>query len=209
MIDIRRYTIPDQIWAQSMHMETSNGLPVYTILGAGEWWDIKNKQGWPWDRFTFNDKTVYQSVTENDLIAAPTAYKIFTANKGMGIAWGPLQYTPGDSNPLFTADSSYRRYSTCGNYKMPPENLGGPTASWFEGPYSHDFGGDLGIQMALKQVYLWGPNFPNMECNWFVEYYARVQWEKWVNGVLMQISAYNLFKPGGVPMLNFPCKIAL
>lgn len=207
MIDILKYLLPDQVWALESHLETSNGLPVYTILGINEYFDVKNKAGWPCDRFTFDEGLIYQSCTENDLISAPTAYKMFTANSGKGIAWGPRYYTPGTSNPLFS-DSTYRRYSACGQFQ-PTETLGGPTASWFEGPYSKDFGGDLGKQMALKQVYLWGAGLQNMERNWYVQGFGRTQWELWVSGTLKQTSAYNEVKSGGVPVLNFPCKVAL
>lgn len=202
MIDILKYLLPDQVWALENHLETSDGIPVYTVLGVGEFWDIKNKAGFPWDRFTFDEVTVFQSLTENDLVSAATAFKMNLANAGKGIAWGPRYYTPGESNPIFSK-SSYRRYATCGQFV--PQDLGGPSVSWFEGPYSKDFGGDLGKHMALKQVYLWSPNFANMERNWYVQGFGRCQWEKWVGGALKQTSAYSQIKTGGVPVLNFPC----
>lgn len=206
MIDILKYLLPDQVWALESHLETSNGLPVYTVLGINEYFDIKNKQGWPFDRFTFDEGLIYQSCTENDLVPTATAYKMNLANNGKGIAWGPRYYNPGDSNPLFS-DSSYRRYSTCTQFVK--QDLGGPSVSWFEGPYSKDFGGDLGLQVALKQIYLWGPGYLNMERNFFIQGLGRCQWEFWASGVLKQTSAYNQVKSGGVPALNFPCKVAL
>lgn len=213
MIDALTYLVRDPVAGLSGHLYAPvAALPIYPCLIGNAVWDIKGDKGWPWDSFPFDQSYVYNSVTENGW-ASPSAYKVW-ASKSWGangaIPWMPRFVNPGGWNsPIITADTTYRTYSDCVNFKA--ATLGGPVETQVHGPFVFPFGGTLGAQNALVQTYKWGSSYVNMEINYYVAGYGRVQWELWrlVNGlyVRQQAVAYNTLAVGGSPALVFPCKL--
>ena len=66
-------------------------------------------------------------------------------------------------------------------------------------------------QSAIVQTYKWAPGYVNMEVNYYVKGFGRVQWERWTlaNGIYsrQQQVAFNTQVAGGVPALGFPCGV--
>lgn len=214
MIDALTYLVRDPVAGLAGHLTAPAAkLPIYPCLLGSALWDIKGDKGWPWDSFPFDQQYVYNSVTENGWASA-SAFKVWASKSwpgaGGGIVWMPRFISPGTWNaPVVTADTTYRTYSDCAHFAA--ATLGGPVETQVHGPFPVFFGGTLGAQNALVQTYKWGPSYVNMEVNYYVAGYGRVQWELWrlVNGlyVMQQRVAYNTLAPGAAPALAFPCAL--
>jgi hypothetical protein len=209
MLDTLDFVLADQVWALDHHLE-ADAHPLFCKVVQNQIWYMKGKSGFPWDMNTFDEKMIYQSITELDW-ESPEHYKIFASESWQGanggIAWMPRNYeTIGVGGPILTPDSTYRLYSSCSDFKE--QNLGAPPSVTLEGPYEFDFGGDLGWMPCLVQRYFWGVS---MELNRYVQKYGWAQWELWEqsgNGyVLKKTSAFNRIAPGGSPEPNFPCGV--
>ncbi len=228
-MDTLKIMLPDTTQSLSQYLMApgSGNIPVYTVLGIGELYNIKSPAGWPFDRFTFDSQWVYADITENDLqptVAA--AIKIFVSKDtgGKGIKWCKrfIANGYGTTLPIVTLDTTFRRYSGVDCKTYDTESLGGQCETDLSGPWPINFLGDLGTRPAYLHSYKWAPNYENMELNYFApEYYdqaqkvivpaaGRVQWERWqlVNGVyvMQQQVAYNKWVQGPTPGLVFPCK---
>jgi hypothetical protein len=210
-MDILEYMLPDQVWALSNHLAIANGgQPIYTTVTGNQIWYIKNAQGFPWDMNTFDSKFVYQSITEVDW-TNPKTFKMFASKSwpgsNGGVVWSP-RAVPDNARGIVTADSSYRAYLDCANFTL--HNLGGGilTEVW---PDEFDFKGDLGVRDSLTLQYRWGQNSANLEVNRYAKGFGWAQWELWTlqdgQYVQKQVSAFNMFKPGGSVKPVFPCGV--
>jgi hypothetical protein len=209
-MDILDYMLPLQLWQLSNELGISgSGQPIYTLVLGNQIWMLKSVKGYPWDMNTFDDKYVYQSITELDW-NDPKSFKMFASESwpgaNGGIVWAPRAMTP---NPIVTADSSYRLHSDCSTFAT--QNLGGPIMTYVTGPEEMDFGNDLGVQEAVSQFYIWGAGMAQMEINRYAKGFGLVQWELWrlVAGVYVQrqVSAFNVFMQKPLPVPYFPCGV--
>lgn len=216
--DILKYILAKQAWAFENHLESAAGEPVFTSVLGKQLWYMKTAAGFPWDMNTIGEDFIRGSITENGY-ASPSAFKMSVAKSPGSVNGGILLmsrfFNEGGYNaPLITLDSTYRIYSDPTHFTALPlgqQTVNGvtlpcPIMTKLEGPYLTDFGGDLGKRWAMVNNYFWGPGFCNLERNSYVEDFGWVQWELWGTGAstAFKIVAYNLIKPGGSPLVNFP-----
>ena len=212
MIDLVELFMGDQVGILSNHQQESapGTEPVYPWLNgpAGTIWEMKNSNGWPADGYAFDNKYIYQTVTEIDPDAAnynnPKSYKKFTA--APGIVWAPRFYA--DDSEWEPVQSPSQYLTVLNGAAQPLKDLGGPTEVGFGGPFNDaDFGGNIGAKPYYLQSYKWGANFSTMEQNAYIMGIGRVRWQNWkiVNGVytLLQTSLYNTSVAGPCPKLAF------
>ena len=211
------YILPTNDFALDFHLATSSGAPIYVSRYGSMVWEMKGSSGYPWDMNTFDENWIYQSITELNY-TDPTAFKIFASSSwpgaNGGVVWMPRWFTPGiPMTPVVTKDSTYRTYP--GDAKpFSTATLGGQIETFvdgpFEGNYAVNFGGDIGTaKSSIRQTYKWGPNYANMEVNYYAAGYGRCQWELWTLGAngqytRAQVSAFNTVVAGGTPALDFP-----
>lgn len=195
--------------------------PTYYYLDTQRMYQylIKGKNGFPADINVVGEDYIYQLVTEGpNGWSDPTSYKQFASktfpNGKGGIPWLPRYITEGaEPITIVCADSTYQTYG--GGKVANTQTLGGPVSITVYGPIIHDFGGDLGQQLALVQDYFWGGSAgnANRERNYYIKGLGHALWSLSTlqNGLYVNTqtpgkdwSLFNRKQLGATPKVNFP-----
>lgn len=157
----------------------------------------KSQQGWPWDIKSYDSNWIYDWITEMDW-TSPSDYK---ANSPL-MAMVP-RYWNGD-NKWSHSDGSIPVgfFQNCVKVKS-----GANTVSFsMTGPFSYDFGGNVGTLMTIRVNYQWSPT--DLEQLYLTQEHGWVLWKYYHGGVLKQFSLHNhvvqgtltpIFKCGRIP----------
>lgn len=224
MLDMLRFVAPSHWQTQSLGGCFDIITPIDPAVGTGQWKHVKNPQGWPWDIALYDNKYVYDWITEVNWTAGPRAYKKFIQNH-MGATVGvfrdgmimfPRWVAP--SNNVFDLDiepelTKYATFLDC-KQTSPAQSLGLVHQS-LRGPFEIDNGGDVGSQPTLIQQYYWtnvkdGVSVPTMEENHYALDFGWTQWNLLeldpVDSLykLKQSTTSNTLTPAK-PFINFPC----
>jgi hypothetical protein len=220
MLDVLHFLAPAQWQTQSLGGEYDIITPVDPAVGVGQWKHVKNPQGWPWDIHLYDNRYIYDFVTEVSWEAGPRAYKKFIQNHTgptIGILKDGLimfpRYVQSNSN-LFDLDiepelTQYATFKDC--TQVGPAQSLGLVHQRLRGPFQIDSGGDVGSQPTLIHQYYWSNNgVPTLEENHFALNYGWTQWNLLEldssTGLyrLKQSTTRNTLAPA-VPTINFPC----
>lgn len=213
MVDILEWMFDDPAKSLERHYAIAGGgQPIYTWadLPNCRLWQMKSEKGFPWDCNSWDENFVYQVLTDGSAAAwsSPTTFHQFTPP----VRWAPRFFNEGGLNAPLNSPSTYKAFTSCS--VSTSVSLGANVTTQVTGPYSIDFGGDLGVQSAIIIQYLWGwtPNgYANMELNFYVKGFGLVEWQLWTLGktgyTWIQTSLFNTLVPGGLPLLNAPCGV--
>lgn len=213
MIDALTYLLPDELWRLENHLEVENGgQPIPTAVIGNQIWYMKQMSGFPWDMNTFDEKFVYQSITEN-VFQNPNSFKIFASKSWSGangaIVWCPRFIDP-TSTPIVTTDSSFRIYSDCKNFQV--STLGGPIFTRYA-LTKFSPGGSFGsVTIDCLQVdYQWNPGLTVLERHIYGKAFGLVSWQTFnlVNGQYVQQkqTLFNTMVAAPNPKPQFPCGV--
>ncbi len=171
----------DMLKWMSPQMPSSTFNGHYNVLypTSGTFYWIKSPNGFPWDVDTFDDKYVYQWITEYDW-NDPTTYKIFQKP----LPWMPrcvdIPQAPGKLTTITLApeDSTYDLHTSCSSFTTKQLSY---VVNELWGPSNMSFGGTP-AKPTLTLVYRYACDKDYSKCTYKEEFYLQedmglVQWK--------------------------------
>jgi hypothetical protein len=169
-------------------------------------WFTKTNAGFPWDNKPYDDKFIYDRLTENGW-SSPRDYKM--QDTPMAIC---PRYWDGDPTVTQFHDITKTGYGIYQDCKRIGSSDNKNVLYTIEGPFNMDFGGDVGVQPTILIPYYWG-DMQHREQLFLTQEFGWVKWTHatpiWVSGqgIVWQIADMSIHNKIvlGIVKPVFPC----
>lgn len=131
-------------------LNVTNNTKVYAYHNdtGKSMWFTKTPQRFPWDVKAYDANNIYSTVTEADIKGWSDPHNY----KSEGWVMFPRYWDGDPSSYAFHPNAVWKNYQGC---VLQSQGDVGPILYTIEGPFSMDFGGDIGITQTILITYYW------------------------------------------------------
>lgn len=197
-IDVLQFlTLPDQkqqVYPARQTSALGSAMDIITPIdssGYGQWKHIKNPQGWPWDIKLYDEKYVYDWITEGPhgwsplSTVGPKSFKKFIQNHVNkdnkmvdGLPMFPRYVDTVDTRFDMSFGADRTHYATFENCAQVGATASlGAVRQVLRGPFALNHAGDVKTAPTLIHQYYWNNNgVPTLEENYYALNWGWVRW---------------------------------